>query len=287
VTQSVRKFRTTTRGTATRRGNLGLLILILAALFALPLPQNAQQPKPGPPAGTPGRSKPAPPDIAASGIAFAVLDFEVSRALAAKNESLGRTIADAFASSLKDKWTGTVIRKAVLFTEAELKDPRVTQTLKKELGVAVIVGGRIAESGLDVDVSAVSVRAADAVVLGSGQSRFDLTTLQVVEATGGYQGADKRQFFIVSARGQVYLRTKGSSEEVKVSSGTVLTTGDQVRCEVGGEVGIYFAGGVQFKIPCSNEWFSPQPPPQPKQAAWELRDLSQQIRSESVAAFTR
>ncbi len=137
-----------------QRRILARTICLLMTLGAVPVSTQAQQSKkPGRPGGTPGR------------LAYVVVDFQVPARMSSENAALGRMVADAFASELKENGAAKVVRKAMVFSESDLTDAKRTRALRQELGVDIVVGGKLAESGDNLTV--LSVRAQDAVVLAT------------------------------------------------------------------------------------------------------------------------
>lgn len=138
-----------------RRRISAATICFLLTLGAVPVSSEAQQPKkPGRPGGT-------------AGLAYVVVDLQVPARMSSENAALGRMMADAFASALKENGAAKVVRKAVLFSKSDLRDAKRMRTLRQELGVDIVVGGELAESGENLTVS--SVRAQDAVVLATAK----------------------------------------------------------------------------------------------------------------------
>jgi hypothetical protein len=159
-------------------------------------------------------------------------------ALRVEPSALASEIADAFAANLKESGATNVIRKHVVFSDAELKDPSRTRALREELGADVIVGGRLDESAELLTVT--SVRADNAKVVG-------LVT----------QPAPKQvlKAYVALVKGPAYLRVAGSEEEVGIRYFQPLHAGDQVRCGSDGDL-VIVINDKPFKIKPSDGWFT-------------------------------
>jgi hypothetical protein len=197
---------------------------------------------------------------------YAVLDFQISirpieesaaprsrengfhariipaAALSVETSAPGAEIADAFATLLKESGAPEVIRKHVVFDDAELKDPVQTRALQQELGADVIVGGGLAESGKYLTVT--SVRADNAVVLSTVTHQVPTPEVHA---------------FVMAVKGEAYVRRAGSGEEARILALQPLYAGDQVRCEPGGELVIQINSDV-FQIRPSDGWFTVRAP---------------------------
>jgi hypothetical protein len=256
---------------------LGFLILFIIASGTLRTIQAKPQKKPGRPAGTPG-------------LTYVVLDFQVST-LGTKNRpdsgregaflgrmlplsmripNLGRKIADAFVPELKESGAAKVVRKNVVFSEADLKNANRTNSLRQELGADVVVGGTVVESG--EYLTATSVRAQDAVVLGVSREKVE-DPRALRQSFMVSRGTNKKTAlgFVMEMEGSAYVRAAGSAEEVPLRNLEPLYPGDQVRSNDGGDLVIQINGRV-FRIKPSDGWFTVRGP-----AEIALRGLAKTI----------
>ncbi len=222
---------------------------------------------------------------------YAVLDFQISTrsraalatpgsrrengfsgnlilvALGVETSALGSEIADAFATNLKESGATNVIRKHVVFSDADLKDVSRTRALREELQADVIVGGRLDESAELLTVT--SVRADNAKVVGKVTQPAPTQELKV---------------YVASVKEPAYLRVAGSKEEVGIQLFQQLHAGDQVRCGTDGDLVILINDKV-FHIKPSDGWFTVKASVRPKFLNGALPAIARTLFEESQAQY--
>jgi hypothetical protein len=218
-------------------------------------------------------------------LAFAVVDFQVPVRMNAERADLGAKIADAFASSLKEEGAWKVVRKAVVLKESDLADPTRTRALREELGVDVVVGGRLIESGEYLTVE--SVLAENGRLLSTSKS--DLGGNGPSQGIEFWAAKGTRQIevtaFVLEIKGPAYLLPKASNKVVAINRALQdLQAGDRVRCGTGGELTIEI-NGVLFRIEPSEKWFTVDATSEPPRMLELLSGMSRTILTESELSY--
>jgi hypothetical protein len=181
----------------------------------------------------------------------------IPTSLSSRATSSGQRFADIFAANLRKTGAAKVIRKNVVFSEAELKDVKQTRSLRQELHVDVVVGGKLSDEYLTV----MSVRADDAKVLENNRTKLEETPVEDVRA------------YVVTVKGLAYVREAGSTEEVRIRLFQQLHKGDRVRCAPDGEIAIEI-NNEMFKVNSEDAWFTVRAPLQTSQFESTIRAVA-------------
>jgi hypothetical protein len=171
---------------------------------------------PGPPAGT-------------EGLLFVVLDFKIPANVVA---AAGGNLADLIASQLRKDGEKKVVRKAAVFSQSELKDPRWTQRLREETGANIIVGGELDQSG---KLTVSSAQSDNARELDHKETHVDA--------------------IVAAVMGNVYVLTENSTKEVLVKLGDPLEAGDRLRVGRDSSV-VILVNGKLIPIKALDGWFT-------------------------------